>query len=170
MGAGVAGINFQGNPANCRGYSPACAATPAHLAGGVLGAQPVWYSLLLAKALIGARPLSASVTSPGTPNVLVRAFMNRGLRVLIVDYDAPGSQPAAIRLRVRPGRSAATVLALTGPSPAATTGVRLGGRAVAPDGSWSGPAALPRLTGHRGVISLTVAPSSAVLVTVPGGP
>ena len=32
MAAGVSGINFQGNPANCLGYSPVCAADPRGLA------------------------------------------------------------------------------------------------------------------------------------------
>ena len=62
---------------------------------------------------------------------------------MLVDYDPPGSQPLAVRLRLARPYSGGRILRLTAPSPAATAGVRLGGRAVAPDGSWQAPAALP---------------------------
>ncbi len=38
MGAGVVGINLQGNPGNCGGYTPVCAPTPETLAAGALQA------------------------------------------------------------------------------------------------------------------------------------
>ena len=57
MSMDVSGINLQGNPANCGGYTPVCAPTAEALAAGALGAQPEWYALLLARALIGDRPL-----------------------------------------------------------------------------------------------------------------
>jgi len=39
MLAGVAGVNFQGNPANCLGYTPVCAPNIQQLAWGALRAQ-----------------------------------------------------------------------------------------------------------------------------------
>jgi hypothetical protein len=167
MSAGVAGINLEGNPSSCQGYSPVCTATPGRVASA-LGVQPQWYALLLMKALIGTRPVPTRISTPGAPNLLVRAFISprRSLRVVIVNDDPPGSRPAELRLRVARGSRTATVLALSGPSPAATTGVRLGGRAVAPDGSWRG-AVRARIAPVRGVVKLTVAPSSAALLTVP---
>ena len=42
----AAGINLEGNPARCTGYSVVCASSPARLAAGQLQAQPEWYALL----------------------------------------------------------------------------------------------------------------------------
>src|SRR6202030_3996735 len=69
MAAGVAGINLEGNPANCLGYSPVCAMRPGRLAAGVLTARPIWYALLLTRSLIGDRPLRSSLSSPLHPNL-----------------------------------------------------------------------------------------------------
>ncbi len=67
MAAGVTGINLQGNPANCGGYTPLCAPDPASLTQGRLRARPEWYALLLTKALIGDRPLPTTIASAGAP-------------------------------------------------------------------------------------------------------
>ena len=84
---GVSGINFHGSLANCGGYAPLCAPTPEDLATGALGAQPEWYALLLAKDLIGDRPLGSVASSPGRPNVRVTTLLaGRGrLHAVIVD-------------------------------------------------------------------------------------
>jgi hypothetical protein len=172
MASGLAGINLQGNPGNCRGYSPVCAATTRRLAAGAVGAQPEWYALLLTKALIGARPLRMSATS-SRPNVDVMALLgpHRRLRVVIVDDQPPGTGPLSVELRVGSRFGAARSLPLTAASPRATKGVLLGGRAVAPAGSWGARARPRRYPNRDGVISLAVAPDSAMLVTVtpPGG-
>ena len=186
MSMGVAGINLQGNPANCAGYTPLCAPTSEALAAGALVAQPEWYALLLAKALIGERPLRTSIRSqrglvPGAssapaapggtasaPNVEVRTFMagDGTLQFVAVDDDPPGSRSVALRLQVGARFHGASILSLTAPSPAALSGVRLGGQTVAADGSWSPPARLPRAANRAGVITVTLAPSSAALLTV----
>jgi hypothetical protein len=165
---GVSGINFHGNLANCEGYSPLCAPSPEALAKGALGAQPEWYALLLARALIGNRPLDSLASSPGRPNVRVTTLLaSRGrLHAVIVDDDPPGARGVAVHLHVGSGFERASVLALTAPGPAAPSGVRLGGRAVAPDGAWSEPRKLPSVLDEGGVVSVDIAPSSAALVTV----
>jgi hypothetical protein len=167
MASGVAGINLQGNPGNCRGYSPVCAATRGRLAAGALGAQPEWYALLLTKALIGARPVRTSATS-SRPNVDVVALLGpqRRLRVVIVDDEPPGTGPLRVDLRVGPHFGAARSLPLTARSARATKGVLLGGRAVAPRGSWGTRGQPRRYPNRGGVISLDAAPDSAMLVTV----
>jgi hypothetical protein len=73
MTAGVAGINLQGNPANCLGYSPVCARSADRLARGALTALPVWYALLLTRQLVGDRPLRSSITSAGPANPVTAA-------------------------------------------------------------------------------------------------
>ena len=67
MAAGVTGVNLQGNPANCAGYTPLCAPDPAALAAGGLRAQPDWYALLLTRSLVGDRPLPTTITVGGSP-------------------------------------------------------------------------------------------------------
>jgi hypothetical protein len=167
MAKGVAGVNFQGNPANCTGYSPLCAGSAGRLTAGFLGAQPGWYALLLARRLTGARPLPTTLISRAQTNLVVRAFMSGSgrLRVVVVDDEPPGSPPVALRLHVGTRYSRAALLTLSAPSPTATAGVRLGSRAVASDGSFSEPASPPQIGRRDGAISLTVAPSSAALLT-----
>jgi hypothetical protein len=168
MSMGVAGINLQGNPTNCGGYTPVCAPSPEDLAGGALGAQPEWYALLLAKALIGDCPLPTITSSPGKPNVEVTTLLagDGTLHFVVVDDDPPGARSVAVRLPVGSGFRGASILSLTAPSPAALSGVALGGRAVAPDGSWSEPSRLPHAPNRDGVITVDITPSSAALLTV----
>ena len=66
MSMGAAGINLESNPNNCVGYTLLCALTPEAAADGELGAQPEWYALLLAKALLGERPLPTSISRAPT--------------------------------------------------------------------------------------------------------
>ena len=172
MVAGAAGINFQGNLANCHGYAPLCAPTPKRVATGALGAQPEWYALLLSKALIGDRPVHTVLAYRKRPNVDVTTLLapDGGLHVVIVDDDPPGSNGTAVTVRVGRGFEAASILQLTAPSPAAGAGVKLGGRAVGGDGTWRTPTTLPRSPDRGGVIRLNVSPASAMLVTVPRRP
>lgn len=168
MAMGVSGINLQGNPANCEGYTPVCALTPEDLTTGALDAQPEWYALLLVKALIGERPLQTIVNAPSHPNVEVATFLAEDgtLHFVVVDDDPPGARSAAVGLRVGRGSHGASILALTAPSPAALSGVTLGGQAVAPDGSWTQPTRVPHAANRDGVITVDVKPSSAALLTV----
>jgi hypothetical protein len=168
MSAGASGINLQGNPANCTGYSPVCATSAARLTAGTLQPQPEWYGLLLTRSLVGYRPLPIRVLAPGKPNVAVAAFGGRhgALKIVIVEDDPTGTPGAAVQMRVRAGHRVASVTALQAPSQAARAGVRLGGRAVAADGSWHGGASVS-LQARGGTLSLHVPASSAVLITLP---
>jgi hypothetical protein len=193
MAAGVAGINLQGNPANCAGYTPLCAPTAASLAAGGLRAQPEWYALLLSKSLVGDRPLPSTIsvegspgegaptastpteTTPGegspaksSPNLVAASFAGPGhtLKVVLVNDEPQGTSPLELHLDVGVGLGAAEILRLTAPSPSATGGVLLAGRAVAANGSWSAPAGTPSVATHAGILALAMPPSSAALVTV----
>src|SRR6202035_1056463 len=101
-------------------------------------------------------------------NVDIVSFLSGGgkLHVLIVDDEPPTAKHVAVELHVGHHYGRATVLALTAPSPSATTGIRLGGRAVESDGRWSAPARLADHPNRAGVIPLDVSPSSAMLVTL----
>lgn len=173
MAAGVAGMNFHGDPANCRGYAPVCAPTPERLGAGALSARPEWYALLLTRALIGDRALGTTVSWPGPgaarrPNLSVTSLRapDGRVHVVVVDDDQPGTPGALLRLHVGRGFSGAHILALTAPSPQTGTSVQLGGRSVRPDGSFSEPPTLPGARTRGGTIELTVAPSSALLLTL----
>ncbi len=173
MASGVSGINFQGNPANCLGYSAVCAPSPQRLASGALGAQPLWYALLLTSGLVGDRPVATAMTAAPRPNVTVTALISPAgaLHFVIVDEDPPGSTAAAVSLHVGAGFGAASVLAMTAPSPESTSGVRLGGRAVGGDGSWRQPSHPASVPAQHGVVTVSIPASSAALVTVaPAGP
>jgi hypothetical protein len=178
MAAGVSGVNLQGNPANCTGYTPLCAPDAAALAAGALRARPEWYALLLASSLAGDRPLPTTVTDEGAPmaepakpagapNLPVFSFLARDgtLRVLLADDEPPGSAPLTVHLGVGANVGSVSVLSLTAPAPTATAGVLLGGRAVAADGSWLPAPRLPVLAAHAGLVSVALAPGSAELLS-----
>ena len=143
MAAGTAGINLQGNPANCVGYTPVCAPDPSDLAQGVLRAQPDWYALLLTRSLPGDRPLPTSIAGEGTPDLVAASFAapDHSLTVVLVNDEPPGTLPLALRLGLGVSMGPAQVLRLTAASPSATGGVLLAGRAVAPGRSWRAPGA-----------------------------
>jgi hypothetical protein len=168
MTMGVAGINLEGNPALCGSYTPLCAHTPAELASGTLNAQPAWYALLLTKALVGDRPLRVITSSRDHPNVQVTAFAAPGgaLRFVVVNDDPRGRAPVTVRLHVGGAFGGARVLALAAPSLAARSGVTLGGRPVAPNGSWTEPEQLPHTSNRGGVITFHTRAASAALLTV----
>jgi hypothetical protein len=87
------------------------------------------------------------------------------LRFLIVDDEAPSGDAATLRLQVGRGYRSGSVLLLSAPAPTATAGVLLAGSAVRHDGSWREPP-LPSVPVRAGTVSLTLAPSSAALVTL----
>jgi hypothetical protein len=171
LAAGVAGVNFHDLIDRPDAYSPLAAPAPGALAAGALRAAPEWYALLAARTLVGGRPLHVSVAGTRAGELsasAVRAPDGR-VRLVLVDYDPPGSTPLAVRLHMPRGLAGGSVLRLTGPSPSATGGVRLGGRAVAPNGSWTPPGALPAVSGRGGSLAVGMPPSSAAVVTLSPG-
>ncbi len=195
MASGATGINLQGNPANCSGYTPLCAPNPSALARGALRAQPDWYALLLTRSLVGYRPLPTTVQAEGAPvasegapapvevpavgeaapisqtrgpNLLVASFSgpDHGVQVVLVDDEPPGSPTMALRLNVGAGIGPGQVLRLTGPAPSATGDILLGGHAVAANGALHAPLRPERVVAHGGAVTVKLAPSSAALVTV----
>jgi hypothetical protein len=168
MTAGMVGVNLQGNFANCVGYTPLCAPDPADVAAGRLRPQPEWYALLLARSLIGERPLPTTISAEGSPDLVAASFLgpDHSLQVVLVDDEPPASSPLALRLNVGVGAGGASILPLTAPSPSATSDVLLAGSAVAPNGSWRAPVPAARVATHSGTLALELAPASAALITV----
>ncbi len=131
-------------------------------------AQPEWYALLLARALIGERPVPTIIGPPDRPSIVASTFLaaDGTLRFVIVDDDPPGARGVAVHLHVGSAFHGASILSLTAPSPEALSGVQLGGRTVAANGTWSQPARLPHAPNEDGVITVDIPPSSAALLTV----
>jgi hypothetical protein len=169
MAAGVDGINLEGNPTNCAGYTPLCAPDASAIADGQLQAEPEWYALLLTRSLIGERPLPTTISAEATPNLVAAAFSapNHSLRVVLVDDEPPGASPLALRLGVGSGLGTARVLRLSASAPGDTNGVLLAGTEVAANGSWQAPTQPEGAQPIDGVLSLQLQPSSAALVTLP---
>jgi hypothetical protein len=194
--AGVVGLNFHDLIDKSRAYSPLFAPSSAALAAGALRAAPEWYALLAARAFFagrtggagegtegggagalsggpsggggGGRPLSASVAGADAEEVSAHALRapDGTLRVVLVDYRPSGSRPLAVRLRIPRNLVRGTVLRLTAPSPSSLFGVRLGGRAVARDGAFTEPSALPRVAVGAGAAVVAMPPESAAVVTL----
>ncbi len=168
MAAGAAGINLQGNPGNCAGYTPLCAPNPADLAEGKLRAEPEWYALLLSRSLVGNRPLPTTISAKSSPNLVAAAFSkpNHSLQVVLVNDEPQSTSPLALQLDMGVSTSTAHIMRLTAPSPSSTSEVLLAARAVAANGSLSTPTQTENLATHSGTLALKLPPSSAALVTI----
>ena len=177
MDAGAAGINLQGNPTNCSGYTPLCAPDPAAVAAGDLRAQPEWYALLLTHSLVGSRLLPATISTAGglpiedrpAPNLVASAFAGAGdsQQVVLVDDEPPGAAPLPLTLDTGlPANTTATAMRLTAPAQDATADVLFADRAVADDGSWRAPTRAQTVPTNAGTIALTISPSSATLLRI----
>jgi hypothetical protein len=191
MSDGLAGINLQGNPTNCLGYTPLCSPSPEASTQGILRAQPEWYALLLTKSLIGYRPLPTTIgsatpttveteastsgetgapTGPpaGSPDLVAASFLGpaHSLEVVLSDQEPPGANALELRLEVGAGFATGRILRLEGPAPSATGGVTLAGRTVAPDGSWQEPKRTETISARSGIVTFELEPSSAALLTI----
>lgn len=165
MTSGASGINLQASPSKCLGYTPFCAPTPKALASGSLVAHPEWYALLMARGLVGERPVHVTIM-PTLSNVDVLAFAaGSGALHLLLLNDEP-NQRVVLRLRLPHPYRPTTSLSLTAPSLASSTGVRLVRRALrangqSDDASSRSPRATPSATP-----TIELPPSTATLLTL----
>jgi hypothetical protein len=168
MTTGVSGVNFEGNVQHCNTYTPICARTSARLRDGVLSPQPEWYALLIARQLVGDRPLRVHVArAPGQVDVAALQARSGAVHLVVIDDAAPGrAAPARLRVGVGSRFTGARSLTLSAPALSAQSGVTLGGRTVLRDGSWTARRRAPVARAQRGVVTLTVAPGTATLVTL----
>jgi hypothetical protein len=160
MAAGMRGLDFHDLLDRPGAYSPLIASR------GRLHANPEWYALLLTAGLQGARPLPSTVR--GAAELSAWAFLAPGglLRLLLVNFEANGSGALRVQLHLARRYAGGTILRLTGPSPDATSQVKLGGGEVGPSGSWSARSPLAGVYHRAGALSLAVPSSSAALVTL----
>jgi hypothetical protein len=160
MRAGLRGVDFHDLPSRPRSYSPIVGE------GASLHANPEWYGLLLTRGLQGTRVLPTDVSTRS--ELTAQAFLrpDGGLEVLLVDFDAAGTAPDRVTLKIHGRAGEGTITRLTAPSASATSDVRLGGAEVATSGSWH-PKPPLAVVHHRGdSLGLTMPASSAALVAI----
>jgi hypothetical protein len=125
----------------------------------------------MARRLAGERPLVDRVS--GSSSLTAGAFLATSARaptlsVVLVEFDPPGSRALSVRLRGPARFASGTVLRLAAASPAALSHVTLGRSEVGPRGVWRPRLPLPAIHRAGGVLTVTMPPSSAALVTLSG--
>lgn len=154
-----AGVNFHGGGTGTY--------TPIAVSGSTITARPLYYALLLFHAAARGRMVPVDVSAAGINVTSYGALDADGtLRVLVVNKDQ--TQNAAVT--ITPGGSYTTALAmpLTGPTLSSTSGIALGGAAIALDGTWL-PAHLAGAALASGAYTASVPAGSALLVSFGNG-
>lgn len=167
MASGVAGLNFHDLITEPHAYSPLAAGDSNELGSGALHANPEWYALLLARHLLGDRPVGAKVASSNR-DLTAAAFLNPSgsLHLVLVNFAGAAAEPLAVRLRLPRRFAAGPILRLTAPTLRATANVLLGGRGVSSAGTWSHETPLAQVSGKPGSLALNMPAGSAALVTL----
>lgn len=153
--AGYVGVNFHGGG---RG-----AYTPIASHDGINNARPIYYGMLLAGQLAGARLVEADCNSGGTN---ATAYAGRaGDHTLIAIFNK--DEGDSLRLSIDCGRPvrAARLWRLAAPAVDSATGVTLAGAEVSDDGGWT-PANEERVSATGQQMSIDLPPASAALVFV----
>ena len=167
MASQVQGMNFHGLLTDPEGYGPLVFTSSLARRSGRLSANPEFYALLLTRSLIGDRALRGRLAPAGLDGG-VQPFLapGGGLDVLAVNEAPAGTAPVRLRLPLPDGFRAATIWRLTASGSSARFGVRLAGRSVPPDGTFTAaPAPLgSSARGRRLAVSLPA--DSAALVTL----
>jgi len=159
---GAAGMDFHGYlTTRCSGYTPLC-----QTGTNRYKALPVYYGLLFTHLIGTGSLLRVDVRSASDIAAHAVRTANGTVRVVIENLSGAAE---TISLHAGNVTGSATELHLTGPSLAATSGVRIQGAEVRPNGSFT-PGVASRLTCHLGLCQVPVGAYTAVIVTLPGHP
>lgn len=164
---GVDAINFHSDLNACGSHSesPICAPSPQTALAGELIAQPEYYGLLAARQLEGGRFVATSALGAPLPkelSIYATLAPDGRVRVALDDLALEGA-PAQLALPVSAGEQV-TAETLSGQLRARGTPVSLASASVSAAGSWR-----PRvstLTSTGGEVEVTVAPASAMILTL----
>jgi hypothetical protein len=142
---GAVGVNMHGG-GNGPGYTPI-----ADDSGGVIGARPEYYGLLLF-ALAGSGTLLETELSVGSVDATAYAVRtpSGGLNLIVVNKDTLQNLPLTIQ--TNQNIRTATMRLMTGASLAATSGVTIQGATVNPNGSFT-PFSTDQTTCHIPALS-----------------
>jgi hypothetical protein len=134
--------------------------------GHGFAARPLLYGLILFARTLGPDPELVDLRVHARPGDRLKVWAVRirggALHVLLINK---GERPVDARLLI-PGTGAATVERLVAPGAAARAGISLGGQRLGPYDNWLGRPADQRVTQGPSGYELTVAPTSAALVSV----
>jgi hypothetical protein len=149
--AGATGVNLHGGGDGL--YTP--------IAGSQregFSARPDYYGMLFARPLQAATMLQAELDAQGE-NISAYAVQKSG-RITVLAFNK-SDKDTVLRVQLPSSTHArAAILRLTAPAIDATTGVQLGGAAVAADGTWK-PASTESIACHKGVLLLNLPAYSA---------
>lgn len=153
-----AGVNFHGGGTGSY--------TPIAVSGTNVTARPLYYALLLFQLASSGRLVPVTLT--GGVNLYAYAVLagDGSLRVTVVNEDPTNN--AAVSITPGSAYTRAMALTLTAPAQNSTSGLLLGGAAVAADGTWL-PVALETVSGSAGIYAVSVPASSEVVVGFGGG-
>lgn len=127
---------------------------------GRFSAAPEYYGLL-AFAAAGQGDLMRVDCNPGALNLTAYAT-SRGGEIMLTLINKDRTRDAAVEVAAARPLRQARAMRLAGPAPSATTGISLGGAAVAADGNWKGR--WEQLHAAGSALTVTVPAASAVLV------
>ncbi|GAA0798626.1 glycosyl hydrolase family 79 C-terminal domain-containing protein [Spirilliplanes yamanashiensis] len=156
---GAHGMYFHGAlDRACTGYTALCETAPHQYR-----AQPIYYGLLLARLAGTGAVLPTTVSTAGNLAAHTVRGADGRVRVVLANMSAD-----TVRTSLRAGdrTGAGSLLRMTAPSLTATSGVRIQGRTVAADGTFTPDAATP-VTCTAGTCPVTLAPYGAAVVTLP---
>jgi hypothetical protein len=155
---GAVGVNMHGG-GNGPGYTPI-----ADDSGGVIGARPEYYGLLLF-ALAGSGTLLETELSVGSVDATAYAVRtpSGGLNLIVVNKDTLQNLPLTIQ--TNQNIRTATMRLMTGASLAATSAVTIQGATVNPNGSFT-PATPTTLTFSTDQTTCHIPALSAALISI----
>jgi hypothetical protein len=146
-------------------YSPLCATTRDNMNAGILQARPGYYAPLLVQQ-VGTgfiQPVSNDATE------VVRAYAVRNgtrLRLVLVNVSDPtAAQGYPVKISLGGTFTHGDFYRLSAPTLDATTGVTLGGRSVAANGTYAGPTHTT-MTVNGSTLSVTLPAGSATVITL----
>jgi hypothetical protein len=150
--AGCTGINLHGGGNGL--YTP-IAGSPKE---GFI-ARPDYYGILFARPLQAATMLQAELDAQGE-NVSAYAVQKHGKITVLAFNKSENDTALKVQFPSNSEHTSASILRLTAPAIDATSGVQLGGAAVADDGTWK-PVSSETIACHKGVLFLNLPAYSA---------
>ncbi|MBV9447599.1 MAG: hypothetical protein JO345_17080 [Streptosporangiaceae bacterium] len=160
--SGITEADFHGSVSGCGTYSPLCG-------GGGLVAQPVFYGML-AVTLVGPGHF-LQVTNPGAATIRAYAVSDGSHLTVVLDNvaDPAKNGPTTVQLSLGSSYSSGRQALLATSSAAglsATTGITLGGHAVAANGSFPVPSTTPvSISGQSATVTLAAGTASIIQFT-----
>jgi hypothetical protein len=160
--AGAAGVNFHAGPHNLRPEVDKAYTPIARAEGGRYRPAPLYNAMLLFTRLAPGTVVPVRMSRVGEAPVLAVRAADGNLRIGLINKDLA----RGVRVTIDAGNEFrdVSIVRLTGPSAAATSGITLGGAGVDEFGEWAPSEERAALTGPA--ISIELPSASAALVVM----